>query len=288
MKKLLVGLLVGILLLAGSLVGAEDPKVIRWAIAPATEEATELKLWAPTIEYLSEKIGIPVKGIICADHIAVIQALKFGHAEMSRFGPFAYILATTQMELEPLVREIKVSTRMDSYYALVITQRHSTIEKLEDLKGKTFAFSDPGSCSGYLWPMTQMLKAGIDPKTDLARTFFTHSHGATIISIVKGKVDAGCVPENRLIDAIEAGVLREQDVVVILRSKPLYNPPTTVRKNLSEDLKRRIREAFLSIPEDIAIKSKTLGYVPAKDEDYDQIREIAEVLELDLTKYEKE
>lgn len=288
MKKLIMGLLVGIFLLVGCIgIGAsEDPKVLRWALIPAEEAALEMELFKPIGEYLEEELGMPIKMTISSDYTAIVQAIKFGHADMARFGPFNYVLATTQTKVEALVRGVKKSTGKDAYYSLIITQRYSDIQTLEDLKGRTFAFVDPASCSGGLVPMTEMIKTGLDPETDLAEKFYAGSHGAVIIAVKGEKVDAGAIADNRLLDAIEGGVIRESEVVIIHRSKPICNSPVAVRSDLSENLKQKIKEAFLNMPKDLALNygTKCLGYVEAKDEDYDAIREIAETLGLDLTK----
>lgn len=283
MKKLFVGLLVGILLLVGVCVaGAEDPKLLRWALIPAEEAALELELFKPIGEYLEQKLGMPVEMTISSDYTAVVQAIKFRHAELARFGPFNYVLATTQTEIEPLVRGIKKSTGKDAYYSLIITQRYSDIQTLEDLRGRTFAFVDPASCSGGLVPMTAMIKAGLDLETDLAEKYYAGSHGAVIVAVKGKKVDAGAIADNRLLDAIEAGVIKESEVVIIYRSEPICNSPIAVRSDLSESLKQRIKEVFLNMPKDLSLNygTKCLGFVEAKDEDYNAIREIAETLGL--------
>lgn len=288
MKKLITGLLVGIFLLVGcaGIALGEDPKVLRWALIPAEEAVLELELFKPIGEYLEEQLGMPVKMTISSDYTAVVQAVKFGHAEMARFGPFNYVLATTQTKVEALIRGIKKSTGKDAYYSLIITHRYSDIQTLEDLRGRTFAFVDPASCSGGLVPMTVLIKAGLDPETDLAERFYAGSHGAVIVAVKGIKVDAGAIADNRLLDAIESGVIKESELVVIHRSKPICNSPIAVRSDLSEGLKQRIKEAFLNMPKDLSLNygTKCLGFVEAKDEDYDAIREIAETLGLDLTK----
>ena len=287
MRKLLLVLSTGIILLVGkSFVDAKELEVLRWVLIPAEEAALELELFKPIGEYLEKELGIPVKMTVCSDYTAVVQAIKFGHADMARFGPFNYVLATTQTEVEALVRGVKKSTGKDAYYSLIITQRYNDIQRLEDLKGRTFAFVDPASCSGGLVPRTELLKAEINPDVDLKRTYDAGSHGAVIVAVRENKVDAGAVADNRFWDAIEKGVITESELVVIHRSKPICNSPIAIRKDLSQELKERIRKAFIDMPKDLALNygCRTLGFVIAKDEDYDAIREIAKILELDLTK----
>lgn len=282
MKKWVIGLLVALLLLVGTMGLAKDPEVLRWVLIPAEEAALELELFEPIGKYLEEVLGIPVEMTICSDYSAVIQAIKFGHAEMARFGPFAYVLATTQTEVEALVRGVKKSTGKDAYYSLIITHRRSDIESLEDLKDRTFAFVDPASTSGGLVPSTELIKAGFDLEIDLAETFYAGSHGAAILAVKGRKVDAGACADNRLIDAIESGAIKEWEIVVVHRSPPICNSPIAVTSKLSEELKEKIRKAFIDMPKDLALNygCKTLGFVEARDEDYDPIREIAEALGL--------
>jgi len=284
MKKLVIGLLVGLFLLMGIMGLANDPEVLRWALIPAEEAALELELFAPIGEYLEGELGMPVEMTICSDYTAVVQAVKFGHADMVRFGPFNYVLATTQTEVEPLVRGIKKSTGKDAYDCLILTQRYSDLQTIKDIKGRTFAFVDPASTSGGLVPMTGLILSGIDPEIDLKEAFYTGSHGATIIAIKNEKVDAGAVASNRFDDAIEKGVVTEAELVVIWRSDPICNSPIAVRSDLSDELKAKLTKAFLEMPRELALNygCKTLGWVVAKDEDYNAIREIAKTLDLDL------
>ncbi|GAI80842.1 unnamed protein product, partial [marine sediment metagenome] len=97
-------------------------------------------------------------------------------------------------------------------------------------------------------------------------------------------VDAGAVASNRFDDAIERGVITEAELVVIWRSEPICNSPIAVRSDLSDELKAKITKAFLEMPKELALNygCKTLGWVVAKDEDYDAIREIAKTLDLEL------
>ena len=288
MKRLIMGLLVGTFLLVGcaGIALGEDPKVLRWALIPAEEAALELELWTPIGDYLEEELGIKQEMIICDDYTAVIQALKFNHADIGRFGTFNYVLATTQLKMEPLVRAIRKSTGKDAYYSLIVTYRYSDIQTLEDLRGRTFAFTDPASTSGSLVPKTMLIKAGIDPESDLGETFYTHSHEASMLAVQKQKVDAAAIASNRLADAIERGTIKEWELVIIARSDAICGGPIAIREGFSEDLKERFRQAFFTMPRELALTSglKALGYVIAKDEDYDPIREIAKTLELDLTK----
>ena len=74
---------------------------------------------------------------------------------------------------------------------LVVTRPDSGITRLEDLKGKSFAFGDKGSTSGYLIPTHQLLKMGIaDPEKYFGRVVYTR-HQAIETQVTRGELDAG-------------------------------------------------------------------------------------------------
>jgi len=289
MKKVLIGILVLSVVFVGCSMSFAETRVLRWAMSSgeAGLEA-ELALWKPIADYLEKKIpDLKVEIKVCADYTAVIQAMKYGHADVAYFGPLTYVLTTTQADVEAVLRAVRKKTGRDGYYSLIITQRYSPIQTLDDLKGKTFAFVEPASTSGYLVPLTIFKKHGIDPETDFKRIFFAGSHGGVITAVKAGQVDAGAVNDTRLGMAIERGYITEAELVIIHRSDFIPGSPIAVRKDLDEDLKKAFVKAMLEMPKELALKTatKNLGWVEAKDEDYDFLREMAKILNLDLSKH---
>lgn len=287
MKKWLVGLLVACVLLAGigPVVAASDLKVLRWACG-GTEQSEELELprWQPIADYLEPILGMEVKLMLAGGHVATLLAMQHGHVEMMQLSAFGLVLGTDVlgMELEALVRPIKKKTGTDGYHSLIITRSDSGIKTLEDLKGRTFAFVNPGSTSGYLVPKTEILKAGIDPDAAFGTIMYAGGHQPSIMAVYSGQVDAGATNDNRLQDAIDSGTVK--DILIIHTSATIYNPPIVVQVSMDSELKEAIRKAFLEMPEELALRTAqyNLGWVPAKMEDYQFARDMASYLGLDL------
>lgn len=278
-------LLVGLLIVIGLAGCAKEEEPLKMAVIPAAEALEEVERYEPIAEYLGEQIGRDVELIVCTNYTAVVIALKVGDCDIARFGPFSYLLAVEEAKAEIIVRGVKKSTGKDAYYGLIITRADSGIKTLEDIKGKSFAFTDVASTSGYLIPQAMFGSAGIDPEKDFDVSF-AGSHAAVIEAVKAGQVDAGATCDNRIEDALEAGVIEEGEIFIVATTDPIPMSPEVVRSGMDPALKKKIQDAYLNMPSELAEQAVgTLsGYVKAVDSDYDFLREVAKVLDLDLSK----
>src|SRR5262249_50821043 len=151
----------------------------------------------PVAEFISQKIGLPVKYFTGTSYGAVIEAMRAKRIDAMTVGPFSYLLAVQEAGAEALA--IGVSTRKapgafdpsirPAYFSVISVKKGNGIYRLEDLKGKSFNYVDPASTSGHLVPKTLLLKQGIDPDKDM-RTVFAGSHPTSIVALWNGKSDA--------------------------------------------------------------------------------------------------
>jgi phosphonate transport system substrate-binding protein len=207
-----------------------------------------------------------------------------------------------------------------SYYSLVVVKKGSGIASLADLKGHSFSFVDPASTSGYLIPSADITAAGIDPEKDM-ETIFAGSHASSAIALWNDKVDAAAVYEGQLaalaregqidycgfpdgklniprtqaeIDAVY-NACPDGSLVAIHYSQPIPNTPFAVKADLPESLQRAIYDALMNIKNDPELIAQ-IGYwyvnpvgdsfdPVAVDHYYDGLRDVANVLDLDLTSF---
>lgn len=263
------------LVLSAAILGAcrSPSKPLTMAIIPAEEAALSREQFGPLIDYLGKELGSEVKLLIVSDYTAVVEALKYGHTDIARIGPSGYALATKEADIEAIAVAIKKKTGKPSYHSLIVVRADRDIV---DLNGKSFAYVDVGSTSGYLVPATYIAREEIE----LGEVFFAGSHSATIEAVKNGTVDAGAIADNRYYIALEEGVIGEGEFVIFWQSDPIFNAPVVVRKSMDAELKERVRSAFLAAPREIVEQTGIgeIGYVEVKDSDYDAIREIQEVL----------
>jgi phosphonate transport system substrate-binding protein len=167
----------------------------------------------------------------------------------------------------------------------VIAHKDSGIKSVKGLKGKTFAFVDPSSTSGHLFPKAGLIKAGFNPDKDFGRVIFSGSHDSSAIAVQNKKIDAAAIADRILDAAIAKGLAKREDLVEVWRSDPIPESPTVWRKDLSPDLKKKVQAAFLQVKNiPWSDQGELNGFHPTTDASYNVIRDTAKALNLDLRK----
>lgn len=282
MKNLRIATLVAALsaLLAGP-ASAVEPLTI--GLIPAEDAQAMLESSKQVLDALQKQLGVPVKPFVATDYNGVIEALRSKKLDVAYLGPFSYVMATTVANVEAFAVAVTKKTGQSSYKSEIIVRADSGINSVPELKGHTFAFVDPSSASGHLFPKAGLLGAGNDPDKLFSRVVFSGSHDSSILSVVNKKVDAAAVADRILNAAVAKGQVKKDDYKVIWSSKPIPESPMVWRKDLDPALKEKVAKAMASI-KDLPWGDQGVlnGFQPTNDAAYDVVRETAKVLKLDL------
>jgi phosphonate transport system substrate-binding protein len=279
----LTALMVFVLAAGAPAQDASWPKELTFALL-STENAAEVtRRWGPIIAQLEKDLRIRIKHVTATDYRGTIEALKFKKAEIGHLGPKAYIEASNNnyANVEP-VAQLQLANGSLGYRSCLIVHSDSDLFGPEDIGGKTFAFNDPNSTSGYLVPSTFfMTEMGIDPQKHFSKVMFSGSHEASILAVANRKVEVAStnLPDLQQLtheNKVPRGALR-----VIWVSKLIPNDPVVVRKDLPPTLKAAIQESLVSMksrnPETFKdIGAWVGGFVPADDTKYQVIRDLNE------------
>ena len=271
--------------LLGFAPGARANGVLTVGLIPSEDSRAMIANSQAMMDMLSKALGMPVKPFVAADYNGVIEALRSKRLDVAYLGPFSYVLGTTVADIEAFaVAETKKAGRT-FYHSLVVARKDSGIKTVADLKGKTFAFVDPSSTSGHLFPKAGLMKAGFNADKDFGRVIFSGSHDSNAVAVQNGKVDAVAIADRILDAAINKGLAKREDLVVVWKSDPIPESPTVWRKDLDADLKKRVQAAFLQV-KDIpwSDQGELNGFHPTNDAAYNVIRDTAKALNLDLRK----
>ena len=183
-------------------------------------------------EHLARQLGRPVKLYTVDTWEGLAKSLANGETDIALMGPWGYVLANHVAGAQA-VASILYDGKPE-YFAIMVTHPQSGIKRIADLKGRTFAFGDKGSTSGYLIPYHHFQKNGIDPEKYLGRVLHT-KHQAIEMQVTRGEIDAGA-DYNRNRDAMIAeGLIKATDSVVFWTSDPLPNDAVAVRADLAKD-----------------------------------------------------
>jgi phosphonate transport system substrate-binding protein len=264
-----------------SQVWAKDKLTI--GLIPSEDSQAMIESSKQVLDDLQAKIGMPVVPFVATDYNGIIEALRSGKLDVAYLGPFSYVLATSVADVEAFSVAVTKKTGQSAYKSVILARKDSGIHSLADLKGHTFAFVDPSSASGHLFPKAGLEQAGFAPDTLFKRVIFSGSHDASILAVENKKVDAAAVADRIFASAVAKGVVKQDDFEIVWSSKPIPESPMVWRKALDPELKKKIADALASI-KDVPWGDQGVlnGFQPTTDASYDVVRETAKVLDLDL------
>lgn len=230
--------------------------------------------------WLTERVGVEVKGFVTSDHAAAVEALRNGDADISFMGALPFVLAEKEIGAIPLLSEIYRGEPV--YRGRVFVRRDSGLETLADLRGRDIAFADPISESGYLYPLEEFVKAGLikrgaEATTFFGRVYFAGGYQQALQAMVNGLVDAAAASQyGELLLTPE----QQQQVKWISQSAPIPSHLVIARKSIDPELKRRFVEAMLELnkPENRKLLAHVYGpdgYVRSDPAAFDGVRAIA-------------
>lgn len=259
------------------------PQPLRVGLIPNIAPEEQKAKYGPLETYLEAEVGVPVELYVATNYSGVVQAMASGNLDLAYFGGLTYAQALEQVELEPIVTEIDAETGTTEYYSLVIAGSQSGVETLTDLAGKSFAFGDPSSTSGSLYPRKMLAEAGYDWRADFAplgEVIYSGGHDATAKAVETGKVTAGGIEGRILGRLIKDGRVDGSRIKVIDR-RLVQGYPWCVAGTVDPALKERIRDAFLGIEDPVLLDLlRARRYVAVNADDYAELRADAQALGL--------
>jgi phosphonate transport system substrate-binding protein len=267
--------------LAGS---ASAQAVLNFGLVPYEDPRIVIGNNKPLIDHLARTLGMEVKPFVATDYNGVIEAMRAKKLDIALLGPFSYLLAASVAGAEAFALP-ETERQGVSYHSVIIARKADHIKALKDLGGKTFAFVDPTSASGHLFPKAGLIRAGYNPDTFFSRVIFSGGHDASAVAVQNGKVDAAAIADGLLDSAFKRRIVKPEDVEVVWTSDPIPGAPVAYRRDLPEELKARLRAAFAQIKDmSWGPQATVKRWVPTNDAAYDVVRETAKVLNLDLSK----
>ena len=266
----------GALMLASGLSQAQQ--VFRVSAIP-DEAPTELqRKFKPLGNYLEQKLGMKVEFTPVTDYAASVEGLIGKKLDMVWFGGFTFVQAKIRSnnQVVPLVQREE-----DEKFKSVFISASKDINKLEDLKGKTFSFGSESSTSGHLMPRSFLLAAKINPDTDMKRIAFSGAHDATVAAVAGGKVDAGALNISVWEKLVAEKKVDPAQVHVFYTTPGYFDYNWSVRSDMNPELKKKLTDAFLALNKNDAQGKEILElqratkFIPTKAENYAAIEAAA-------------
>ncbi|MGE0254369.1 MAG: phosphonate ABC transporter substrate-binding protein [Alphaproteobacteria bacterium] len=227
-----------------------DPTTVNFGII-STESSQNLKSqWEPFLKDMSKSIGLPVEGFYGSDYAAVIEAMRFGKVTVGWFGNASAIQAVDRAGAEVFARQAKVDGTQ-GYYSHIIAHADSKAASLKDMfaecgKGLAFGIGDPNSTSGFLVPSFYVFaKNDVDPKKCFG-TVRNANHETNLLAVANGQVPYAANNSEQIARSMKVAPDAAKKVKVIWTSPLIPSDPIVFRRDLSDELKNRIRAFFLA------------------------------------------
>jgi phosphonate transport system substrate-binding protein len=199
--------------------------------------------------YLEQELGVPVKGFVTHDHAAAVEALRSREADISFMGALPYVLAHDQIGAEVILAEVYRGYPV--YHGRIFVRRDSGITAIGEMRGKSIAFADPVSESGFLYPLDIFVRAGLlkpgdDPQTFFSTVYFAGGYQQAIQAVANGYVDAAGA--SQYADLLLTPDQLEQ-VTWIAESEPIPSHVVVARKGLPAERRAAFKRAMLKLNE---------------------------------------
>jgi phosphonate transport system substrate-binding protein len=233
-------------------------------------------------QHLSSRLGRPVELRTVDSWEGLAKSLANGETDIALMGPWGYVLANHHADAQ-VISTILYQGKPE-YVAVIVTHPDSGLESIQDLlgpkgKGRTFAFGDKGSTSGYLIPRHFFMQQGIDPEKHFSRVLYT-KHQAIETQVAAGQLDAGADYNRNRTAMIDQGLIKAERSKIIWQSDPLPNDAVAVSAALFKDkvFVKTVQDALLEVGPALKAQPRLLpanytGFVNAQNSFYKVIRD---------------
>ena len=278
-KKLKLILYVLLIIASLSFTGsANAEKSLIFSVHPYLPATELVKRYTPLMNYLSQKLGQPVRIQVSKDYQEHIDKIGRDEVDIAYMGPASYVKVTALYGKKPILARLEIKGK-PAFQGIIIVGKASPLNNLKDLEGKRFAFGDPNSTMSHLVPRYMLINEGVGIDK-LAAHAFLENHQNVALGVLAGDYDAGAVKEAVFYKYEKRGLK------AITKTPKISEHIFITGKNLPPGKVKLLRKALLDLKNDergrsimSSIKPSMTAMVPASDEDYNNLRTILQTLE---------
>lgn len=256
---------------------ARDTLPLRVAVSAVISPQGTVESYTPLLDYIEVRLDRPVELVQRPTYAEVNRLLEIGEVDVAFVCTGAYLIGEREFDMEILAAPVVNGEA--AYHSWLIVPAESPAQSMADLRGATFAFTDPLSHTGRLYPTYLIFQMGERPETFFGRTFFTYSHDAAIQAVASGLADGAAVDSLIYNHLIQREPDLEKKLRIIHQSPPFGIPPVVVSPNIRPQLRAVLQAIFLGMHEDPQGKEALAildidRFITLENNTYDSAREL--------------
>ncbi len=237
-------------------------------------------------EYLSRTTGLTFRQVFPDTFDEHMNMVGRGLIDITFSNPFIYVKIADRYGARAFARIVEAEGKENFRGQIICRADNALIKTLKDIKGKRLIAVDPTSAGGFLYPWGWILENGLR-KEDFVEISFAPGPGGkqekVVMAVLSGKYDVGTIREgtlNILADKID---LKQIRILAYSRWYPGW--VYSARRGLDPAIVEKIKQALVALnmnnPDHAAILKKAgfIAVIPAKDEDFDPVRRLAQIVE---------
>jgi len=276
----------------GPRIGSFD-RPVSLAFTPSQESATIATNGAAIKAALEKATGLAWKVTTMTSYAAQVEGMCSGSIDVGFFAPLQMTLLIGKSCGTPVLgalrKDATTGQLSTTYQSQILVRTDSGLNSIADLKGKKFAFVDPLSASGYVYPTLAIKnKTGQEPKTFFSQTIFAGGHPQAALAVFNKQVDAAAMFIDARDSLVAANPTIKTDTKVIDTAGPIPNDGVALRKGFPDDVGKTVTQALIDYSKD-AGGAKVFsalfqwdGIQPIDGKFYDPMKEAAALAGVDV------
>lgn len=259
---------------------------LRIAVSAMTSPKETFVYYREILDYIGAKMGRTVELVQRTSYEEINDLLESQELDLAFVCTGAYVEGRAKFGMEIVCGPEVYGEPV--YYSYIIVPETSDVRTLQDLRGTSYAFTDPMSNTGRLVPLYMLGQIGETPESFFSSVRYTYSHDKSIEAVSAGIVDGASVDSliyDYMVSTSAPGV---EGARVAVKSPPYGIPPVVVHPDLDREMKDEFRTILLEMHEDpagarILSDLRIDRFVVLDDSAYDSVREMQAWLDADPT-----
>jgi phosphonate transport system substrate-binding protein len=199
--------------------------------------------------YIEKRTGWTVEMVPRNSYRQTMDMIKRGDLDFAWVSAFPYVYLSHRNQARMVAMPVMNGSPTFRAYLIVSVEDRDS-KSIRDLQGKTFAYADVNSHTGYVVPRFELQGIGLDASTFFSRTFFVDGHKNVVRAVASGLADAGSVDSFVWEALSRTSPQLTAQTRVVSKSAEFGSPPIVAARHARNQDVERLRTVLVTMDKD--------------------------------------